>query len=173
MDNRESELQLVIKEMRREACEKGGSLSFTIVSGSMSPVIREGDVVKVTKVEPSRIRIGDIVAFYDGDRVVVHRVFGRSRVNDRLIFSQRGDAIGGSGVIRPQNLIGRVSSLNRGGREILLDTPWHNVTNTLLGWRMLLRRFTGSVRPRFLGSALHQPLKLVWLLTRKVIFWRS
>ena len=171
MDTRKEEIQLVLGEMRQELCEKGGALSFKIVSGSMAPVIREGDLVRVTRAEVSRLRIGDIVAFRDGDRVVVHRIFGRSRLNGRLVFRQRGDTVGGSGIIRPENLIGRVSSIERGGGEISLDTPWYRVTGALLGRRMWLRRFTHNTG--FLGTLFRYPLKLVWLLTRKVIFWRS
>lgn len=169
----DGELQLILGDMWQEVCKKGGRLNFKIISGSMNPLIREGDVVSVTKAEPARIRIGDIVAFQDGERVVVHRIFGKYRVNHQLRFLQRGDIGGHSGAISPQNLIGRVSGIKRGGREKSLDTPWYRVTGIILGWRMLFRRYFGRLRPRFLGIILHQSMKLIWITMRKIVFWRS
>jgi len=66
--------QCILGEMWQEACERGGSLSFKVVSGSMSPMIEVGDVVTVGRADHSRVRIGDVVAFQDGQNVVVHRV---------------------------------------------------------------------------------------------------
>ena len=60
--------QSVLGEMWKEVCERGKSLSFKIVSGSMLPMIGVSDVVKVSRVEPSRIRIGDIAPGRSGHR---------------------------------------------------------------------------------------------------------
>lgn len=47
---------------------------FEVVSGSMEPEIPVGSVVYVKQVEPSTLKVGDVVAYQDESGVVVHRV---------------------------------------------------------------------------------------------------
>ena len=47
---------------------------FDVVSGSMEPAVPVGSVVYAKQVEPSEIKVGDIVAYQDASGVVVHRV---------------------------------------------------------------------------------------------------
>lgn len=135
--------QDILGEMWQEVCERGGSLSFRIVSGSMSPMIEVDDVVRVSRVEPSRVRIGDIVAFQNGRNVVVHRVIGKSRSAGRLRFRQMGDAGRSSARFPAQNLIGKVTVVHKKGYEIHLDSPIHMIGNKVIGWRLRLVDFIG------------------------------
>lgn len=55
----------------------GANHSYTVVSGSMRPTLKRGDIVLVKEVnasDPSNIQEGDIVAMRAGSRVVTHRV---------------------------------------------------------------------------------------------------
>jgi signal peptidase I len=69
--------------------------AFTVMSGSMEPTLRVGDVVVDERIAPFRARIGDIVTFKDPNgsgRVFTHRVrritIGRGWAN----FATKGDA---------------------------------------------------------------------------------
>ncbi len=72
-----------------------GFRSLTVLSGSMEPLLRTGDVVVVATIPPSRARVGDVVTFPDpenGDRLITHRVrYARATVED-VRFVTRGDA---------------------------------------------------------------------------------
>ncbi len=63
---------------------------YNVVSGSMEPTIPTGSIVYVTGAEPAGIEEGEVIAFYSGDAVVIHRV-----VENRLVegeFVTKGDA---------------------------------------------------------------------------------
>jgi signal peptidase len=72
----------------------GGS-SMTVLSGSMTPTIRTGDVVVARAISPAEAEIGDIVTFEDPDgsgRLLVHRVRAISRSGDDVEVTTQGDA---------------------------------------------------------------------------------
>lgn len=71
-----------------------GHPALTVMSGSMAPVIRAGDVVVEEAISPLDARIGDIVTFRDPEdpsRLVTHRVRSIRAVGHRVEFSTKGD----------------------------------------------------------------------------------
>ncbi len=161
--------QSVLMEMWREACSSGGSLSFKISSASMRPMIEVGDVVRVGRVEPSRVRVGDILAFQDVQNVVVHRIIGRRWSGQQLIFRHGGDAGGLSGKIATQHLIGKVLAVKKEGREISFDTRWLTLSNRVLGWRLRFIDTLGRMHPGLPRAVMHQALRLPWKLCRRIL----
>ena len=164
--------QGILREMWQEAYEKGGNLSFKVVSGSMSPMIEVGDVVTIGRTDHCGVRIGDIVAFVDNQNVVVHRIIGKSRSNQQLSFYHRGDSGASSGKIIAQNLIGRVLLVEKKGHKIRLDSRRHIMCNRVLGWRLLVLDNLGRMRPGRLGIVLYQALRPLWKICRSLLFWR-
>lgn len=162
----------VLVEMWQEACDRGSRLGFRVVSGSMEPLIQVGDVVKITRVEPSSVHIGDIVAFQQGQSVVVHRVIGKSPSNQQLIFRHRGDAGASSGEIPAENLIGKVSAIEKEGREIFLDTTRHAMSNRVLGWRLRFVDGLGRGQHKHIGIGVRLALRPMWRLCRSLLYWR-
>ncbi|HEY6729746.1 MAG TPA: signal peptidase I [Solirubrobacterales bacterium] len=72
-----------------------GGTSMVVRSGSMTPVIRTGDVVVVRPIAPTEAAVGDIVTFKDpagSDRLLVHRVRAISRHGDQVEVITKGDA---------------------------------------------------------------------------------
>jgi signal peptidase I len=161
----------VVREMLKEVRQKSGSLNIKIVSGSMSPLIEAGDVVRVSRFEPSEIRIGDIVAFRDGQRVIVHRIVEKIESNRQFSFRQRSDAGGTAEVIAPGSLIGRVVTVVKEGREISLDTARSRISGRILGWRGWLRDWLGRRQSQSISRIIRQSLKPIWRLTRKMLLW--
>ncbi len=65
-----------------------GIESYTILSGSMEPILRFGDIVLVNTNHRKAVE-GDVIAFQSGGNVVVHRV---ANVLDNGAYITKGDA---------------------------------------------------------------------------------
>jgi signal peptidase I len=139
----------------------------------MRPLIEVGNVVKVTKVEPAKIRIGDIVALRDNQNVVVHRIIGKTRSNHQLRFRHRGDAGGLSGKISLEDIIGRVTVIDKAGHRIRLDSQRHIIVSRILGLRLLIIDILGRMQSRALSVVLYQTLRPIWRLCRGLLLWRT
>ncbi len=72
-----------------------GGRSMTVLSGSMTPTIRTGDVIVVRPISPAEAKVGDIVTFKDpsgGERLLVHRARAVEPRGDLIAFTTQGDA---------------------------------------------------------------------------------
>ena len=72
-----------------------GYQTLTVLSGSMEPAIRTGDVVVDAKIRPLEAKIGDVVTFTDPDnrmRLITHRVRRVQRAGESVRFVTKGDA---------------------------------------------------------------------------------
>lgn len=95
---------------------KGDMHFLTVQSGSMEPEIHVGDVVVSTYVDPSCIRVGDIITFHymsdsDPNRCFTHRVYEIVQtVDGGYVFQTKGDANEDvdERYVRPDEVIGRV-----------------------------------------------------------------
>ena len=68
---------------------------LVVLSGSMEPALRTGDVSVVHSIAPLDARPGDIVTFRDPDnaeRLITHRVRAMQVQGDAVVFRTRGDA---------------------------------------------------------------------------------
>lgn len=74
----------------------GGSETFVVTSGSMSPTIEAGDVIVTREVAPAEIETGDVITFTDGSGTdtgyVTHRVVDVVEEDDERYFQLQGDA---------------------------------------------------------------------------------
>ena len=72
-----------------------GGRSYTVMSGSMEPRIKTGDVVGEEKIAPAEMRSGDIVTFQDPEttgRMITHRVRSVREVAGVYSVVTKGDA---------------------------------------------------------------------------------
>lgn len=81
----------------------GAPARFTAFGTSMWPAIRPGARVRVDPATADEVRVGDVVAALAGERLVVHRLVGRSGAE--LIL--RGDALAGTERVPRDALLGR------------------------------------------------------------------
>lgn len=157
----------LLPEMWREARRGGGTLSFRVASGSMEPLLRVGDVVRVVAVAPAEIGVGDVAAFCAGDDVVVHRVINRVDDHRGMLFRHRGDAGSSSALVHADRLIGRVSATERDGREVSLLSRRARAAGKVLGWR--LRLIDSLDRGRRHRRAFRIMLRPMWRLGRRLL----
>lgn len=87
---------------------------FAIVSNSMIPEFARGDAVLVEKIkdnELSKLKIGDIIAFYDyNNRMIVHRIVSVEVINDKYSIITKGDNNDSidNWIVNNENIYGRV-----------------------------------------------------------------
>ncbi|MDD1748081.1 MAG: signal peptidase I [Methanomassiliicoccales archaeon] len=64
----------------------------TVLSGSMNPTLETGDMVVVTSVEPSELKVGDIIVFNSpiASGLVCHRIIDVKQ-DSELVFQTKGD----------------------------------------------------------------------------------
>ena len=113
--------------------EKGVPFRFTAPGCSMTPFIRDGDVITVA---PGRIRFGDTVAFVSphSGKLTVHRVVRISR--DGYLI--KGDNMPEpDGTVPRTSLLGRVVSVEHCSRHVRLGLGIERVAIAFLsrrGW---------------------------------------
>lgn len=71
-----------------------GCRPLVVLSGSMEPVLRTGDVTVVERIAPRDAHVGDVVTFKapGTGRVTTHRVRTRRFENGAYVFTTKGDA---------------------------------------------------------------------------------
>lgn len=63
---------------------------FNVISESMEPAFPMGSMVFVRPTDAHEIEVGDVIAFYSGGAVVIHRVTGNRSYEGK--FNTKGDA---------------------------------------------------------------------------------
>ena len=74
----------------------GGYCPLIVLTGSMDPEIKEGDLIIVKQIEAAQVKEKDIIAFFDpdgnGTSILTHRVQEVINDNGTLSFRTKGDA---------------------------------------------------------------------------------
>lgn len=122
-----------IQALVREELSAGGQIfRLEVTSGSMSPLIRPGDWVVLAPLATAHPCIGDILVLPAGSDWIVHRLVDYAGGADERRMITKGDQTPEADAPWDEELlIGRVSAVERGGAQILLDAS--------LGARILSR----------------------------------
>lgn len=105
----------------------GHEVRFQAHGGSMLPFINDGDILWVSPLAGSRVRLGEVVLVMDGEgKLLAHRVVKTGRRNRNLIFLIKGDACSApDGWFGPDNILGRVEIVEHGTQRIEFTSPAH------------------------------------------------
>lgn len=68
-----------------------GIKTYIIVSGSMEPNINIGDMVIVKEVDESKLKVGDIISYRNGQNVITHRITKINIDNENIQYITKGD----------------------------------------------------------------------------------
>ena len=114
--------------LAEEVVRTFGEVRLRVFGTSMAPAILPGDLVTVRRAHPGEISAGDVVLVSKSGRLFVHRVVGRRAVgpaqnaSDGAPLITRGDRLAHNDPqVSPDELLGRVISLERGDRQIELQ----------------------------------------------------
>jgi hypothetical protein len=107
-------------ELMGAVLARGAAFRFCARGWSMAPFIRDGDVITVSPLGRDLPRAGEVVAFVrpEGGNLVVHRAVARR--GTALLIQGDGVAEYRDGVIPAENLVGRVTCVEREGRKVCL-----------------------------------------------------
>jgi hypothetical protein len=104
-------------DLIRAAVSKGASISFRARGSSMSPFIKNGDLITVSPPDNPIPRCGDVMAFLHPltGGIIVHRLIKMQGDH----FVMKGDnRYGTDGCVPKEGLLGRVTGVKRGGKDI-------------------------------------------------------
>jgi hypothetical protein len=108
-----------LEKLMRGVLGKGASFRFQGKGFSMSPFIKDGDVLTIAPLQGSAPGFGDVVVFMHPDtgKLIIHRIIGKKADS----FLTKGDnAPEGDGLISRAAILGRVSKVERDGKKPFL-----------------------------------------------------
>ncbi len=117
----------VLVELLAELLQRGEAVEFRARGGSMHPLIRDGDRLRIEPVRADQLRRGDVIAYRRGARLLVHRYLGRWPDSGGL--RTRGDShTRVEPPLDPSEVLGRVRAVGRHGKKLRLDhASWRAV----------------------------------------------
>jgi hypothetical protein len=114
------------KRMLLDTLGKFGRCDVTVYGESMKPFIRRGDVATIVASNSPPLR-GEVVAFFNGNQLIVHRVLRRKKNGDRTwslaVYGDSSPCSGGT--VLSSRVIGIVRHIKRDGRKhsLWLSSP--------------------------------------------------
>jgi len=126
-----------LEELMRGVLGKGASFRFRCKGFSMSPFIKDGDVLTIAPLQGSSPGFGEVVVLTHPStgKIVIHRVIKKRGG----AYLTKGDNIPeADGLIAKTNILGRVTKVERNGAKFLLGLgPERFLIAFLTRWRLL------------------------------------
>ena len=121
-------------DILRAMLDKRVPIRFTAPGFSMSPFVKDRDVITVLYIAEKAIRFGDVVAFINlcNERLIVHRVVG-NRKDASLIKGDNNPET--DGWIPHERILGRVTRIERAGQHIRLGLGIERIVIAFLSQR--------------------------------------
>ena len=108
---------LIVKGIanKNEVPSIGGNAPLIVLTGSMDPTIKAGDLIVTKKVDAKDVKVDDVISFFDpegnGSSIVTHRVIGIEidETSGEIFFRTQGDNndIADMTPVPEKNLVGR------------------------------------------------------------------
>lgn len=108
-----------LKELLEDTLMKKACFRFTAKGFSMSPFIKDSDVVTVSPLNNSLIGFGRVVAFIDPltNKLLVHRVIGKKEGHFLIKADNSFDV---DGFIPIKDILGFISKVERGNKKRII-----------------------------------------------------
>jgi signal peptidase I len=116
----------VIMELIEAVHEKGAPFRFKANGYSMTPAIRNGDIITVSPLANLSLKRGDVVAFRhpESPQMLVHRVLRKK--GDRFLI--KGDNCSDAdGWISVENILGVITRVERQGKNMFWPDRHHTL----------------------------------------------
>jgi len=136
---RQAESNMPTKEnvlviLHQDILDGGHSIRLSISGDSMSPILRDGDVVEVQPATPDQLRKGDLILFKTEEGfLILHRYIRSQAWFSQVWLLTKGDAsLGFDRPVSPQQVLGRVVQIIRQGRVLSLEGKKARLVNYVL-----------------------------------------
>ena len=141
----------VLPELVKEVLSKGVECRFQVKGFSMSPFIKDGDMITLAALGGNSPSLGDVVAFIQpqNEKLIIHRVV-KKRNNDYYVRWDNG--LEADDLIHGTDIFGYVKKVERGGKEVRIG---------LGPERFLIALMTRT-------NLLHPVLRPVWRIFRPI-----
>jgi uncharacterized repeat protein (TIGR01451 family) len=135
----------LFENLTRELLQKGVAVRFRALGASMSPAIRDGDMVQITPVIVSKLRKDDIVLTKSHDGLRLHRLVRADADHDA--FVTRGDCGQQDDLpVRANQILGVVRSKEvRVGRYVV-EARFNGISGSALRWAARASAIAGRLR---------------------------
>jgi len=122
----------VLVEIMQEVLSRGMPFRFSAGGFSMTPFIRDGDIISVSPLTSLLPGIGSVVAFIHPETklLCIHRILSRN--NDNFLIQGDNSPGNPDGMIPGEAIIGYVTRVERGGRRIMLGIGPERILLALL-----------------------------------------
>lgn len=99
----------------------------------MRPFIQDGDLITVSPLRNSSVRVGDVVLYKTADDwIIAHRMIQKTIKDKKTVFFIKGDAtFGQPEKVDTKRILGRVVTIERNGRKRKLDTKLYRMIGLL------------------------------------------
>ena len=133
----------VVTEILRERIDAGAPTWLPVHGRSMWPLLTSG--ARILVAPAVHIRFGDLLAYECEGTIVCHRVIGRWGAD----FLARADHRGaGPELVRPDQIVGVVTALERGGGVVHLTRPARRAEAVVQAARSLAAAVWATARRR-------------------------
>ena len=133
-------------KLMQDVLTKGAFFQFRVKGLSMTPFIKDGDLITIAPLSIDKPAIGKVVAFVhpESGHLVIHRIIGKQG-SDFLI---QGDNVSGQpdGLISTENIFGCVNRVERNGKRVILGLGMDRYFVAALSRNGLLNSFLNRLR---------------------------
>jgi hypothetical protein len=107
----------VLPELVKEVISKGVECRLQVKGYSMSPFIKDSDVVTISPISDSPPGFGDVIAFIHPrtEKLIIHRVVGK--IGDACLVKGE-NALEPDGLIERNHIIGIITKVERKGKKV-------------------------------------------------------
>ena len=142
--------QKIIDHLIREELGNGKKITLRVSGNSMHPLIRGGDSIRIERCAPEVLGIGDIITFKRNGTYYTHRLLRIvTRGSVTRVMTKGDNEVNVDPPVSPDQILGRVTFIQKKNRTLYLKTPFWSFMNRLLGvfslletLSILLYRFT-------------------------------
>ena len=113
----------IIAALHIEAVREGQSLWFRVASGSMHPILRIGEQVRIEPTTAEQVQVGEIAAFETGEGLVIHRIVQQRQEVSGIQLLEMSDAHFRAERVASSAVVGRVVAIHQGHAIIDLQRP--------------------------------------------------
>lgn len=129
----EATIEKIALDLRKEALEKGYSITMPTMGMSMFPLLTTNNKIELIKCDPAGLKNGDIIVYKNNGKLIAHRLMRKIRGKDGYLFVTKGDAFFSyDRPISSDAVMGRVIKIKKRYLSIYLEGISGRVINLIM-----------------------------------------